>query len=542
MSARRATLRPIALGLLSAIAGVAVLAVSGWLVVRAAERPPVLALLTTIVLVRALGMIRAFARYAERLSAHELALEDLAGERRRWYERLAARVGAPGAPGAADLLTRFTADVDELQHHRPRVVLPVAVALGTAVPAVAAAAVVLPGAGVVLAAGLATAVLAAPSATWALARPALGRQGAARSAFASALDGALRDGPQLAVAGLAPSRGMRLRDDSRALGRVDRRIAWAAAVGQAATVAVGGAALLAVLALGARATASGDLEPVLLGALVLIVVGAFEVVGPLPEAAMRRLSVGRARSRLDAAVAGPVTLPEPAHPRPLPTAADVLLAEDLVHRPGGPGTPVVLDGVSLRVAAGERIAIVGPSGTGKSTLAALLVRLADPDEGTVRLGDVPLRDAASADVRAHVRLAGQDAHVVATSLGANVRIGAPDADDAAVERALRTAGLGPWLDDLPDGVDTLLGEDGVAVSGGQRQRIGLARTLASPAGILVLDEPTAMLDPATAAAVTRAVLDAADGRSVVWITHATADLDGFDRVLELRAGRLREAA
>jgi ABC-type transport system involved in cytochrome bd biosynthesis fused ATPase/permease subunit len=131
---------------------------------------------------------------------------------------------------------------------------------------------------------------------------------------------------------------------------------------------------------------------------------------------------------------------------------------------------------------------------------------------------------------------------VATSLGANVRIGAPDADDGAVRAALRVAGLGPWLRGLPDGLDTLLGEDGLAVSGGQRQRIGLARALVSPAEGLVLDEPTAMLDPGTARAVTRDVLAATAGRTVVWVTHATDDLAGFHRVLELRAGRLRERA
>ncbi|WP_051471396.1 thiol reductant ABC exporter subunit CydC [Patulibacter minatonensis] len=533
--------RPVALGLLSAVAGVAVLAVSGWLVVRAAERPPVLALLTTIVLVRALGMIRALGRYAERLASHDLALTDLADERRRWYARLAGRVGAPGAPGAADLLTRFTVDVDELQHRRPRVVLPVLVAVGTGLPAVLAAALVLPGAAAVLAAGLVVAVVAAPAWTWLVARPALGRQGAARSAFAARLDGALRDGPQLAVAGLGPATTRRLDDDSRALGRIDRRIAWAAALGQAATVAVGGATLVLVLVLGARATAAGDLSPVLLGALVLLTIGVLELTGPLPEAAMRWLGVDRARRRLDAGVAGPATLTEPAGPRPLPPTA-ALVADGLVHRPGGPGTPVVLDGVDLRVEPGERIAIVGPSGAGKSTLAALLVRLADPDDGDVRLGDVPLRDATTADVRARIRLAGQDAHLVATSLGANVRIGAPDADDAAVVAALRTAGLGAWFDALPDGLATLLGEDGLAVSGGQRQRIGLARALASPAGILVLDEPTAMLDAATAAAVVRDVLAATPGRTVVITTHDSATLDAFDRVLELRAGSLSPAS
>jgi ABC-type multidrug transport system fused ATPase/permease subunit len=203
---------------------------------------------------------------------------------------------------------------------------------------------------------------------------------------------------------------------------------------------------------------------------------------------------------------------------------------------------VVLDGVDLTLAPGERVALIGPSGAGKSTLATLLARLADPDEGEVRLGGVRLADADPGAVRARVRLAGQDAHLFATSVRENVRVGAPGADDERIEAALRTAGLGPWLADLPAGLDTLVGEDGVAVSGGERQRLGLARAVASPAEVLLLDEPTAMLDPHTAAAVLHDVLAATAGRTVLVVTHAGAGLDAFHRVLELRDGRLSDAA
>lgn len=187
------------------------------------------------------------------------------------------------------------------------------------------------------------------------------------------------------------------------------------------------------------------------------------------------------------------------------------------------------------------MALVGPSGAGKSTLATLLARLADPDAGDVRLGGVRLADAAAADVRARTRLAGQDAHLFATSVRENVRIGAPGAGDERIATALRVAGLGAWLDGLPAGLDTLVGEDGVAVSGGERQRLGLARAVASPADVLLLDEPTAMLDPLTAEAVLADVLAATAGRAVLVVTHAGSDLDAFDRVLELRGGRLAEA-
>jgi ABC-type transport system involved in cytochrome bd biosynthesis fused ATPase/permease subunit len=235
---------------------------------------------------------------------------------------------------------------------------------------------------------------------------------------------------------------------------------------------------------------------------------------------------------------GPPLLSDPpAVPVPLP-ATGALDARGIRHRPGGPATPVVLDDVDLTLRPGERVALIGPSGAGKSTLATLLAHLAEADEGDVRLGGVRLGDADPADVRAHVRLAGQDAHLFATSVRENVRIGAPDADDARIEAALRTAGLGAWLDALPAGLDTLVGEDGVAVSGGERQRLGLARVVASPAGVLLLDEPTAMLDPPTAAAVLADVLTATGGRAVLVVTHDGAGLDAFDRVLELRGGRL----
>ena len=532
---RRAVLHAV----LGAVCALAVLAVSGWLVTRASEQPPVLALLCAIVVVRALGLVRAHARYVERLASHERALAEQGETRVRWYRRIARRIGAPGVPDDADLLTRFTADVDELQHHGPRVVLPRIAAGAGGGLAVLAATIVLPVAGAALAVALLLGGLLAPWAVGRAARRALGPQGAARTALARDLETALAHGAELAVRGRSAAAECTLTDASRALGRLDRRQARAAAAGQAATTLAGGLGALLVLAVGADAAAAGDLSLVLLGGLVLLAVGAGELVLPLPEASMRAVAIARARRRLSEVADGAPLLADPAAaPEPLPGDAAALAARGLRHRPGGPGTPAVLDGVDVALRPGERVALVGPSGAGKSTLATLLARLADPDEGEVRLGDVPLGNADVADVRRRVRLAGQDAHPFATSVRANVRVGAPDADDDRVAEALRVAGLGPWLARLPDGLDTLIGEEGVAVSGGERQRLGLARAVASPAGVLLLDEPTAMLDPPTAAAVLRDVLAATVGRTVLVVTHAADGLDAFDRVLELRDGRL----
>ena len=510
------------LGVLSALA---VLGTSGWLVTRAAEQPPVLALLVGIVTVRAFGLVRALARYGERLASHDVALRQLAQTRVTFFEQLSARIGRPGLPGAADLLTRFTSDVDELQHLHPRVVLPAAVAAVSSLAVILVAALIYPPAGLVVAAGLLTALLV-PLATHALARHST--PGPARAKFGAELVEVLQLGPQLAVAGQGPRRLHALRAASRRLARIDRGQARAAAFGATATSLAAGLTLAGVIAV-----AHGQITTVWLGALVLLAVGAFEAPAALPEAALRFIGVRAARERLAAATAGPPQLRTATKGAPLPRHA-TLTATHLVHRPGGPGAPVVLNGVDLTVHPGEHVAIVGPSGTGKTTLADLLARLSDPDEGTVALGDVDLKDADPESIRRHIRLAGQDAHLLAGTIAANVRIGDPEATDQQVTHALEGAGLADWLSGLPDGLDTRVGEDGVAVSGGQRQRIGLARALISPAEIIILDEPTAMLDPDTARAIRDDIL--VTDRTLIVVTHDPTGLERFDAVVELRDG------
>jgi ATP-binding cassette, subfamily C, bacterial CydC len=203
-----------------------------------------------------------------------------------------------------------------------------------------------------------------------------------------------------------------------------------------------------------------------------------------------------------------------------------------------PGQPLVLDGADLEIGPGRRIALIGESGAGKTTVTNLLLRFLDPERGRVTIGGRDIRALRQEDVRRFVAVAGQDAHVFSTTIRENVRLARPDATDGDVEETLRLVRIWDWIETLPDGWDTLVGDQGRELSGGQRQRICIARALLARPGLLVLDEPTAHLDPAAAQSLVEDVFAAAGEASVLLITHRPEGLELVDEVLELRDGRI----
>jgi ATP-binding cassette subfamily C protein CydCD len=516
------------LGALASASGVALTATAGWLIVQASTRPAVLTLMVAIVGVRTFGLARPVLRYAERLRSHDTALRLLARRRVEVYDALVPLV--PGRLGKrrGELLTSVVEDVDSVVDRELRVRLPVRSYALVCLLATAATGALLPSSGLVM--GVA-------AGGGALVAFALARTGAARAERASLELRARLSSVVVETLELSTELVMWQRteaavaDVARAsdlLGGAARRAGHWAAAARGWLLVTTGAAIATVAWQAAAAVLAGELSAPMAALVVLTPLGLLDVALPVAEAGSLSARTRAAAQRLDALQQTPPAV----HNAPTgQSARGNELTVTVVDAGWGPVT--ALRGVSLQLIPGTRIGVTGASGSGKSTLAALLLRFLDPVAGRVHLGGIDLHRLELDDVRGTVGLVDDDPHVFASTLVENVRLARPEASDREVDDALRQAALGPWLDALPEGLDTWLGPGHAQVSGGERARIAVARSLLAGQPILVLDEPTAHLDHATADELARELLTGPRSRSVVWITHSPIGLELLDSVLDL---------
>lgn len=526
------------------LASVALMGVAGWFIAAmgiAGVTTGMMNYFLPAAGIRFFAIVRTGGRYGERLLSHEATFRLLAGLRLWLFRRL-----IPLSPGqlqsrrGGDLAGSLQADVDTLQHAYLRLASPIVVALVCSVAIVLVVAALHPPTALALAVLLIVAGGIVPT----LAR----RAAAAPGAEAVASRAALRVATVDLLQGLT---------DLRAAGAVERQLAVldglgerlvdsqsrASKAGVMAEAAVGlsaGLALWCAALLASASVAVGGLlpevAPALVPALALAALAAFEAVAPLPAAMERWGEVREAARRLfDLADRAPSIV---AGPEPSPVPRDASIVFSSVRLRYVPGSPPALDGLDLEIPDGRHLAILGPSGAGKSSLGRLLVRFWDY-EGEIRLGGHDLRRYRPDDLRRLVGIATQDAQLFNGSVRDNLLMAAPEADASAMEQALEVVQLAGFVRDLPDGIDTWIGEAGARLSAGQARRLVLARALLRDPRILIFDEPTENLDAGTARRLIASLRAATAHRTVILITHDPRAAAAFtDEIVQMAEGRV----
>ncbi len=497
--------------------------------------------------IRTLAIVRSVGRYFERLVSHDATLRLLADLRVRFFERLVPLVPAGlgkengrGGMHSADLFSRLRADIDLLDNFYLRLLLPAGTAICVAGvsfgfflffdPALA-----LGVAGLWLLAG---AVLPA----FCLYRDA--KDGAEQVQAAARLrclvvDG-LRGMEELLVYGAGPRYRELVQRENDRLIRLQTRTARLESMAQGMVGLASGLAMWLVLLLGIPLVGAGDWSPATLPMLAVLALVCFEAVMPLPGAWRMWGQIRMAASRiLEITEARPPVI-EPMEPQALPSGGDLVVRDLWFTYPGGTSDrdEPMLRGVNLDLPQGRRVGIVGPAGSGKTTLQQILLRFWEYDHGEIRLAGRELRNVSGDEVRARMAVVSQHVFLFNATIAENLRLGRPQAAESELWDALRGARLEEFVASLPDRLDTQVGQFGARLSGGQARRLSVARALLKDAPILILDEPTEGLDAATEAELWTELRPLMQGRSVLLITHRPAGLEYMERVYRLEQGRL----
>ncbi|WP_372672269.1 thiol reductant ABC exporter subunit CydC [Amycolatopsis kentuckyensis] len=507
-------LRAALLGAGAELAALALMATAAWLLLRAAEQPPLGALTVAIVGVRTLALLRGGLRYAERLAGHEVVLRWLGALRTRVYQAL-----VPGSRfSGGDLVTRLVSDVDALQDAVLRWLLPAGVAALVGTTAVAVTLTASGSAAAVLGAGLLVAGVLLPWLVIRITRRAAREDAPKRAELAERAVELVTGHRELIAAGALDDHRDRATAVVDHLARNERAVSARTAAATAAGTLV---QLVTTVAVALLCHASAPWT----AALTLAALTSFEVVLPLIGAARRVPEIRASAARVKAVLTAPAT---PEGTRKVQKGRFTLRDAGVRY----PGRAPALQHVDLDLPPGKRVGILGPSGAGKTTLLRLLLGSETPTDGQVLLDGHPLAE--YADLPRIISGAEADAHVFHTTVRENLLLAKPDATDDELAAACATAGF-----DL--GLDRDTGPDGDALSGGQRQRLILARAVLADPQVLVLDEPVEGLDPAHGDAVLAKVLAKASG-SVVLVTHRPEHLAGFDEVVTLEDGRALPAS
>lgn len=516
------------LGVTALGAAIALGGTAAWLIARASQQPPVLYLTVAATSVRLFGVSRALARYLSRLASHKVALTGMDNLRNNLYDELAT---APGTKLSTlrrgDLMTRAGADVDEVGNVVVKTLLPALVAAIVGVGTVVVITIISPAAGLILAISLVVSGVVAPALIARSVRMAESQGAEARTDIAATSLAILEGATELSMAGTLDRARRSLGDSEAALSTALARSARLSAFARGLDVCAMGVAVIGALLIGIPQTTSGALAQVLLAVIVLVPLSSFEGVAELTPAASQLVRSAQAATRICSLLGDEA----PAQSHDIPEGPTVIEARDLAI--GWPGGPTLATGISLTLRPGSSLAIVGPSGIGKTTLLATLTGIIPPKSGSALINGVPAWGADRDQLTSRITMTAEDAHVFATTIYENLRVARASLTRDEASELLAQAGLAQWLQSLPDGLDTVIGSGGTTVSGGERRRLLMARALAAPAPIMALDEASEHLDAATADRLMETLLTRSPDRATLVVTHRLSALDQADHVIVL---------
>lgn len=518
---------------------IGLMAASAYLLSRAALHPPILDLMVTIVGVRFFGLSRAVFRYLERYTSHDVTFRVLSQIRVKFYQGL-----EPLAPArllnfrSGDLLSRIVADVETQQNLYLRVFAPPIVAL-----------LVLLGYGFflayydvrfsfILSACFLLGGLGIPYVVKALSQ-GVGRQMVALKAeLATLVADSLQGMTELVAYGQAQEHLNKIQRTDHELMHKQRRIAWLSALSSALTGMIANLGLWLVLVLGILLVEQGKISGVNLGMLALGTFSSFEALFPL-ALVPHHLEQNRAAADrlLECINAEPAIQDKGAIPhKPEETSISFQGVSFRYEQ----DEPWALNQLSFRIPPQSKVAIVGPSGAGKTSVVNLLLRFWEFDEGNIKLGGHSLREYTQEAVRDSIGVVTQRTHLFNATIRENLLMAKPSGTDEELIRAAQQAKLHEFIMSLPLGYDSFVGEGGFKLSGGQRQRLAIARVLLKNAPILILDEAMAGLDPLTEREVMDEIYQLMEGRTTLVITHSLLGLEKMDEILVLEKGRIVE--
>ena len=523
-------------GVLSAAAAVSLLAVSGWLIVSASIVDSLVPLSIAVVGVRFFAVTRAVTRYLERLSGHDAALRQLATTRSDMVRRLIPL--SPAGLGATDrgqVLAALVDDVENLQNLPLRVVQPLAVSGVVALGAVGFLAFVSPPAALTLAVCLLVAALAAVGLGWVFGSRAEAAVSARRAEVSAALVDYFGSLDVLLAFGAEAQARERIRVADAALRRGGARASLAPAGAAGGVSLLAGAAAVWALAVAAPGLSTGKIDAPWLAVAVLVPMVVFEVFGAVPIAAASWRSVRASAERIVDVL--PERMPpelrtDAGEDREVDGVPALTLRGATAHWPGG---APALRGVDLDLAPGERVLVSGASGAGKSSLAAALVGFLRVD-GEYRIDGIDAATLSGPSLRRIVGLCEQHPQLFDEDVRQNLLFAKDTATDDELLAVLDRVGLAGWVRER-GGLDARVGDRGALVSGGQAQRIALARALLRGFPVLVLDEPTAGVDPEASDVLLRDLLRATGEQSVLLISHVAPPAGTVDRVVRIEGGR-----